>query len=141
MVVFALLLLGIGLVDYIFYRAQTNAIKEQAQQQLSAIADLKVQQITNWRKERLGDAEVLRENIFVRVAVADWLRLGLDPEQREQINAWLQSYVTRFDYREALLLDPQGRCWLPHRTTCRFLRIRCNCCARLRTAGSLNSAT
>ena len=107
-VVFALLLLGIGLVDYVFYRAQTDAIKEQAQQQLSAIADLKVQQITNWRKERLGDAYVLRENVFVRAAVADWLRLGLDSEQREQINAWLQSYVTRFDYREALLLDPQG---------------------------------
>ena len=109
LVVFALLLLGIALVDYVFYRAQTHAIKEQAQQQLSAIADLKVQQITNWRNERLGDAYVLRENIFVRVAVADWLRLGLDSEQREQINTWLQSYVLRFDYREALLLDPQGK--------------------------------
>ena len=108
-VVFAALMLGIGTADYFFYRDQTETIKEQAQQQLSTIADLKVQQITNWRKERLGDAYVLRENIFIRVAVSDWLRLGLDAEQQGQICQWLQSYVVRFDYREALLLDPQGK--------------------------------
>jgi diguanylate cyclase (GGDEF)-like protein/PAS domain S-box-containing protein len=107
--VFAVLLLGIGTADYFFYRSQVESVRSQAQQQLAAIADLKVQQIGQWREERLGDAYVLRDNIFVRIAVADWLRLGVDAEQRGQIAHWLQSYVHHFDYREALLLDPQGK--------------------------------
>jgi len=107
--VVALLLLGICLVDYVFYRTQADAIKAQAQQQLSAIADLKTQQIGNWRKERLGDAYVLRENVFASVAVADWIARRSGPVQHEQIKAWLESYIRRFDYREALLLDPQGK--------------------------------
>lgn len=109
LIVFALLLLGIGLVDYAFYRVQKDAIKAQAQQQLSAIADLKIQQIGNWRKERLGDAYVLRDSAFASVAVFEQLDRGLDPEQQAQIDVWLQSYLAGFDYREVLLLDPQGK--------------------------------
>ncbi len=106
--VFTLLALGIGLVDYFFYRAQEAALKTQAQQQLSVIADLKTQQIAHWRSERLGNANVLRANTMIETTLIDWLRRDLNDGQKTRVAGWLQSFARNFDYREASLLDPQG---------------------------------
>jgi len=106
--VFALLALGIGAVDYAFYRAQKATIVAQAQAQLSAIADLKVEQIASWRRERYGDAVVVHNNALIGEMVTGWLGRRPDALQRQKIEAWLQSFVRSYDYREALLLDARG---------------------------------
>ena len=106
--VFALLALGIGAVDYAFYRAQKATIVAQAQAQLSAIADLKVEQIASWRRERYGDAVVVHNNALIGEMLTGWLGRRPDALQRQKIEAWLQSFVRSYDYREALLLDARG---------------------------------
>ena len=45
-----------------FYRAQRQAFRRETGAQLLAIAQLKVNQIVQWRQERLGDSAVLAES-------------------------------------------------------------------------------
>lgn len=52
---------GISLAGYGYYEAQRRNLESDIQSQLSAIADLKTQQILAWRKERQADAERLAQ--------------------------------------------------------------------------------
>jgi hypothetical protein len=71
--VFAFLLLGIGAANFFFYRAESTASRDQTMAQLAAIADLKAQQIDNWRRERLGDAGAVHDNPLIASAMTRWL--------------------------------------------------------------------
>ena len=51
-VIFLLLAVGIGISGYLYNDKQRENIKKAKQEQLSTIADLKVREIVNWRKER-----------------------------------------------------------------------------------------
>lgn len=42
-----------------YYRQQRRAMEAAVLQELAAIADVKVNQLSNWRRERLGDGRVL----------------------------------------------------------------------------------
>lgn len=53
-----------------FYRSQERHLRAGAEEDLAAVARLKVEQIAQWRTERLGDAAVVSESPFV----ADVLR-------------------------------------------------------------------
>ena len=55
--VFVLLVTGILFAGFRFYQQQQNRIKSEAQNYLIAIADLKVNQITQWRRERIADGD------------------------------------------------------------------------------------
>ncbi|WP_184414875.1 EAL domain-containing protein [Rhodocyclus tenuis] len=107
--IFALLALGIGLVDYDAFRSQQREIEFQAEKQLATIADLKVRQISQWRDERLADAQLIRDNPLVGEAIARWIAGRQSDEKHAEIKGWLNSYVRHFDFREALLLAPDGR--------------------------------
>ncbi len=48
-----------GLQDTCTMNIKGNISKKKNRMNLSAIADLKVRQIVNWRKERMGDAKVI----------------------------------------------------------------------------------
>ena len=50
------------LSGYYIYQYQKKEIGRSASQQLTAIAELKVWEISNWRNERLGDANVIYKN-------------------------------------------------------------------------------
>ena len=61
LLIFCCLSLGILLIGYIYYQHQVAHIKQDKQNDLAAIMDLKIRQIVNWRQERLGDARVIYE--------------------------------------------------------------------------------
>ncbi|MDH5202751.1 MAG: hypothetical protein OEW69_05790, partial [Nitrospirota bacterium] len=51
--VFFFLSIVIGTAGYIYHKNQQSNIRQEIEKELSAIADLKVVQIENWRKERM----------------------------------------------------------------------------------------
>ena len=55
--IFFLLVTGIVISGYVSYHNFEREFRRQAENQISAIAELKVNELVNWRKERLGDAE------------------------------------------------------------------------------------
>ncbi len=68
-VVLIILLVG----GFWFYSGQEQQLKQHAEDQLQAIAQLKVSQITGWRAERRGDAAVISDNQLLVKRIASWL--------------------------------------------------------------------
>jgi uncharacterized protein HemX len=65
LIIFIVLSIGIGVSGYMFYEKQKQHIKKEKQDELAAIAELKKNQIENWHRERLGDAEIILESPFI----------------------------------------------------------------------------
>lgn len=107
--IFTALLISTGVANYIFYRAESTASRDAAMTQLAAIADLKSQQIENWRDERLREANIVRDNFHLLPAANQWRRDRMSDKELAQAKRWLTTFIANYDYREAALVDRQGR--------------------------------
>jgi PAS domain S-box-containing protein len=107
-VIFLLLGIGIGTSGYFYYKNQKEHIRRYAEKELSAIADLKVNQIVNWRKERLGNATTVFRSPFVASGIHNWLKNPSDPTLRQGILNWMMSFRKTYDYESVILLDSKG---------------------------------
>ena len=63
--VFIVLSLGIAIAGHVYHGIQKTDLRESKQDELAAIAELKVSQIMRWRRELLGDAQVIVDNRFI----------------------------------------------------------------------------
>jgi hypothetical protein len=61
-IVFIILAIGLISAGYFYYKNFKKTHRIGIEQQLTAIADLKVGEIVQWRKERLGNASVYYKN-------------------------------------------------------------------------------
>jgi len=89
-----------GVAGYRYYEAQKTELDASVQGQLSAIADLKIQQILAWRSERLGAAELLASNPMVTAPV------GARDDGRLRI--WLEGFRKLYGYSDVAILDARG---------------------------------
>jgi PAS domain S-box-containing protein len=90
------------------YHAEESAGQQQAEKELAAIAQLKIDQIVNWRGERLGDAALLMESPFLAQAAARFFA-SPDGEPAAELRNFFHSLRTHYHYADALLVDPQGQ--------------------------------
>ena len=91
---------------YAFYLNQRHQLQQNAEKDLAAIANLKVQQITAWRQERLADADTIQSDYFV-TDVPDRIS-NRDPALGDEIKARLESLKRTFPFSEEVLVDDQG---------------------------------
>ena len=67
-VLFVILSASSIILGFLYYKSQKNRLLRDKTLELSAIADLKVRQIAQWRNERADDARMIGENVpFVRL--------------------------------------------------------------------------
>ncbi len=105
------------ILGFLYYRSQKKQLLSDKQLELSAIADLKVRQIVQWRNERNSDALFLGENTpFVR-QLLQYLKDQENNDLRTEIQNNFRSLTKNADYRNVLLIDTTGRISLafPHR--------------------------
>jgi PAS domain S-box-containing protein len=104
-VLFYVLASSAVVIGYIYYRSVEKSLLDDTVNQLSAISDLKVRQIIQWREERLSDGLFLTENT---PHLKQLLRFLNEPDnkplERDLVNS-LRSYVENYDYRNAVLVD------------------------------------
>ena len=62
LIFFVSLAAGIVTLGWLLYRSQQESCRTKAEYNLTAIADLKVSELSTWRKERLADAKVFYKN-------------------------------------------------------------------------------
>jgi len=86
MLVFALLAAGILAIGCLYYRNYEQNYRAEVERQLSSIADLKVNELVQYRKERLGDANTFSDN----PAFSELVRRFLDPPVDEDARRQLQ---------------------------------------------------
>ncbi len=103
--VFVVLAVGIGSAGYLYYTNQKKHIETGIENQLSAVAALKLHQIAGWRTERLGDAVFVSRNVFSSRAVQRWLGRVPGAESTEQLRGWLATIQQAYGYQDVVLLD------------------------------------
>ena len=106
--IFALVSLGIMAGGLKYYQYEQDHIRREKYQELAAIADLKVRQILEWRRERLNDANRIARSPFLRKAIMDWLQDPSTPGLRAALLEQFKSEQIE-GYGNVLLADPDGR--------------------------------
>ncbi len=108
LVVFLLLAAGIFSVGAFHYRNYKRHYRAEVEQQLSAVAALKVGELATWREERMADGSILFRNAPFAALVRRVLERPGDAEAQRSIQAWLGKYVVSYHYHQVRLLDTQG---------------------------------
>jgi PAS domain S-box-containing protein len=84
--------------------SQKDRIFKEQENNLSAIATLKINQIKQWHSERLADAYVIRDdNPLIRI-ITHFLKNN-DNDSRYDLTIWMKSVCNGYDYRNVLLVD------------------------------------
>ncbi len=98
---------GLTAAGILYYREQGDYIRRQAEGSLADIADGKVDQVANWRRERLSDADAILHDGMAAAHTRRFLATGT-PAFREDLLSWMRSLQQHQEYRDVVLLDPQG---------------------------------
>ncbi len=86
------------------YQDQKSDITDAAKQQLTAIAELKVWEIDNWRKERMDDANVIHKNEVFTSVVSRYLSDPSSLETKRNILSLLSATQISHQYKNILVL-------------------------------------
>jgi hypothetical protein len=75
------------------------------EQRLSTITELKVEQIVQWRHERLVDGNYLRDTPDIARRALDVLTHPASQATRQMFSGWIEPMFAGGPYEQALLLD------------------------------------
>jgi PAS domain S-box-containing protein len=110
--VFIVAAIGVAIVGRIYYDSQRAAIVAQKDAELSAIRDLKIDQILQWRDAVLADASQAVGDPTKHDEIAAWLADPGDGESSAMLGAWLDDMTRQRNYSSALLLSADGSHWI-----------------------------
>ena len=105
---FAILASGIVVGGTFYYRNYKQHFRAEAENQLSAIAKLKVDELVEYRKERWGDAATFLNNTAFSGLVRRFLEHPGDTDAQQQIQEWGVKYMATDQYDLICLFDAQG---------------------------------
>lgn len=105
---FAILALGMVVGGTFYYRNYERHFRAEAESQLSAIAKLKVDELVEYRKERLGDAATFFNNTSFSGLVRRFLEHPEDGDEQQQVQEWAAKYMATDQYDLVRLIDAQG---------------------------------
>lgn len=108
LIAFFFLAIGVGLSGYLYHLKEEKITKQNKFDELSSIAALKVQELTNWRRERIGDAAIIIKNPFIGPAVQEWMEHPTESKLREEILAWMSSLREDYEYDDVILFRTDG---------------------------------
>ncbi len=113
--IFVLFSLGIVFVGYFYTRHYAEQYRAELEQQLTAAADLKAGELMQWKRERIGGADILHKSEALKELVRRFLDTPEDAEAGEQLRTWLSQVQTAYQFDGIFLLDSHGeeRLWVP----------------------------
>ncbi len=104
--IFGLLAAGIGVGSVYFYRNQERNFRVEVERQLSGVAELKVDELARYRRERLADAAVFYKNAAFSALVRRHFEHPKDRGAEDQLRTWLGHMQAASSYDRVMLLDP-----------------------------------
>jgi len=111
-VLLVLISLGAIIGGIWYYEYQKKDLIKNTLQDLSTISDLKIRQITQWRKERLSDGLFLSQNISIARNFSQYLHQPENSKLRDYLLNDLKALSENYDYRDALFVDSDCNVWL-----------------------------
>jgi PAS domain S-box-containing protein len=106
---FLAVLLLICVIGYGYYLNVKQLIIAEKTAELTTIANLKADQIVQWRKERLGDGISIMQNSLIADRLRDYLEREHSPAVLEEFKTWMESLRKSYEYRSAALYGVDGR--------------------------------
>jgi PAS domain S-box-containing protein len=104
----------IGLAYFLEFQ---RGLRRDLQQQLESVATLQVEWLTQWRRERLGDARVLFNNPMMRAMLHNTAGDAETSTTSAEATAWLSTYDAYAQYDRIFLLAADGEAILRHPAT------------------------
>jgi len=93
---------------YFFYSSQVKSIHEDKRQDIHAIAELKINQLTQWRKERFGDAVMATQLQLFNKEIQHWAGNKNVLSLKKDILKRFAQFKVNYDYEDIFLSSPQG---------------------------------
>ena len=103
-VVFLICVIGYG-----YFSNVKQLIIAEKTAELATIANLKADQIVQWRKERLGDGFSIMQNPLIGDRLQDYLGGSKSLIILEELKIWMKSLRISYDYRSVALYGVDGR--------------------------------
>ena len=102
---FLIITAGAILVGALYYQGQKKYLLNSGLQELSTITDMKVRQISQWRKERLGDGTYFSRNVSLIRQFSRFLQNPNDKTLQKDLKLGLQALTDTYDYINSIFLD------------------------------------
>ena len=112
LLVFVVLAAGIVAAGGLLYRSQRDSCRTEAEHKLAAVADLKVSELSLWRKERLEDAGIFYKNNAFSALVRRSIERPQDLPLQEELRTWIGHFQASYHYDQVTLLDAAGNKWM-----------------------------
>ena len=106
--IFFILILGVMAGGYLYYSSEKRHIEQDEGRELSAIADLKVGELSIWRKKRKEEARAIFENPFLGLIIERWMKDGATLEAGQEAAAWMSYLRKVHDYDNLHILDERA---------------------------------
>jgi PAS domain S-box-containing protein len=107
-VLFVVISISVVVVGVLYYSNQKKSLLSEKQVELSAISEMKISQINQWRREQIKNGEFLGGNILLVSKFSEFLQKPANNSLRNDILQSLKSLTETFDFKIVLLLDPSG---------------------------------
>jgi PAS domain S-box-containing protein len=101
------ILLIIG--GFLYYRYEEKKILTEKYNELKAIAGLKINQIEQWRIERIGDANILSQSYLFKTAVEKYLADKHNSSSEKDVLGQLLLFQNQYSYNNILIAGPGGK--------------------------------
>ena len=103
-----MLAVGGTTTGYYFYKVYEDQYRAEVERQLSAVADLKITEILQWRNERLADGAVFLHNDSFSDRVTRLKENPRDDTSRNHLSIWLRQVLEAYRYDRLTVLDTDG---------------------------------
>ena len=107
LIIFVVLIIVVNILCFFYFENQKDHIKKEKQNELMAIADLKIDQIVNWRNERLADLSAVLDNPLIISQLYHWLRDPKANRQKEEILTWMKSLHGHSRYDRVIIVNSE----------------------------------
>ena len=108
LLVFILIAFLVGLIGYSFFLYNKRIMSGEKRKELSTIADLKADQITQWRKDCIVDASAIYANAMIAHRFIDYFNGKETSLALEEFRTWLTSLHDIAGYSRAVITRPNG---------------------------------
>lgn len=92
----------------LIYHNYKSNYRLEVEHQLASISELKINQLVQWRKERLGDAHVFYQNAAFSSLVQRYFSNPNDINAKKRILTWFEQVTTAYQYNRICLHDTKG---------------------------------
>ncbi len=103
--IFILAIMGIIFISTLYMLNYRHIFLQESEKQLESIADLKVREIVQWRKERLGDASLFHNNMNFSELAERFINNPSDKDARRRIIIWMDKVNSAYKYNRVNIYD------------------------------------